>query len=252
MRGAIVTGASKGIGRSIACALAARNYRVLAVARSSDLLAELAASSGGAIKAHSVDLRDETAASDAVAAAIGEFGRLDLVVHSAGAAKRGDFFQMSRGDFLDGFATKFHGAVELTRAAWPHLVNSGEGHLLSVVGAGGRTPSADFTIGGPVNSALINFTKAMAERGRRDGVRVNAINPGLIETDRLKMRIANLAEEKGVDMNRARAMLIAAREIRRFGRPEEIAALAVFLDTPEAAYIHGAIIDCDGGLTKGI
>lgn len=252
MRGAIVTGASKGIGRSIACALAARGYRVLAVARSRDLLDELSESSLGGIKAHSLDLRDDAAASDAVAAAIREFGRLDLVVHSAGAAKRGDFFEVSREDFLDGFATKFHSAVELTRAAWPNLVTSGQGHLLNIIGAGGRTPGADFTIGGPINSALMNFTKAMADRGRRDGVRVNAINPGLIETDRLKKRIVGLADEKGVDVDRARAMLIAAREISRFGRPEEVAALAVFLDAPEAAYIHGAIIDCDGGLTKGI
>ena len=102
------------------------------------------------------------------------FGGLDLLVNCAGATKRGDFFALSHEDFLDGFALKFHGAVAMTRAAWPRLRESGAGHVVNIIGAAARTPSADFAIGGAVNSALENFTKAMADRGRAEKVRARA------------------------------------------------------------------------------
>jgi short-subunit dehydrogenase len=178
-RRAIVTGASKGIGRAIASLLAQRGYAVALVARSQDLLDGLAEelsrrSNAAPALALAADLRDVGHAPRLVEAATDRFGGLDLLVNCAGATKRGDFFALSHEDFLDGFALKFHGAVAMTRAAWPRLRESGAGHVVNVIGAAARTPSADFAIGGAVNSALENFTKAMADRGRAEKVRARA------------------------------------------------------------------------------
>lgn len=255
MRNVIVTGASRGIGRAIAQKLAARGDKVMACARSGALLDGLSAdaqAAGRTILPHAADLRDPEAPALLVAAAVARLGGVDLVVHSAGATKRGDFFALGAEDYLDGFALKFHACVALTRAAWPHLMRADGGHLVTIIGAGGRTPAPDFTIGGPVNSALMNFTKAMAERGRTDGVRVNGINPGPVETERLTGRLAALAREAGVSEAEARTRLVAEQKVIRFGQPEEVAALVAFLDSPEGAFLHGALIDIDGGATKGM
>ena len=123
-----------------------------------------------------VDLREPEAPAAVVAAAVAHFGRLDLLVNNAGATKRGDFLTLSEPDWEDGFRLKFFGAVRGCRAAWPHLQTT-HGAIVNIVGIGGRTGTAEFAIGGAVNAALLNLTKVLADRGVRDGVRVNAINP---------------------------------------------------------------------------
>ncbi|MEW5804475.1 MAG: SDR family oxidoreductase [bacterium] len=103
---------------------------------------------------------------------------------------------------------------------------------------------ADYTIGGSINVALLNFTKAMSEI---DGVRVNAINPGYIATDRLTRGLERMASKGHVSLEEAAAQRLAALRIERFGRPEEIAAFTAFLASNRASFMQGAIIDVDGG-----
>jgi NAD(P)-dependent dehydrogenase (short-subunit alcohol dehydrogenase family) len=174
---AIVTGASRGIGRSIAEVLSQEGMRLVLAARSGDLLEEVAKSCNAEAIIFAADLRDEDAPQKLVALAMEKFGRIDLLVNNAGATKRGDFLQLTEEDWRDGFALKFYSAVRCSRAAWPHLVNT-QGSIVNIVGVGGRTGSAEFAIGGAVNAALLNLTKVLADRGIKDGVRVNAINPG--------------------------------------------------------------------------
>ena len=139
--------------------------------------------------------------------------------------------------------------MRLCRAAWPHLLSSG-GSIVNIVGIGGRTGSAEFGIGGSVNAALLNLTKSLADRGVKDGVRVNAINPGSIVTERLQTRLRSFAQEKGLDEASAAQTMAQSMGIARFGQPEEIARAVAFLASPQAAYIHGAILDVDGGQTR--
>jgi len=247
---AIVTGASRGIGLGIAERLANAGMRVLLCARSGEALAMAAARLPGAI-AHAADLREPDAAGKVVAAALAAFGRLDLVVNSAGATQRGDFLALDDAAWADGYALKLHGAVRLTRAAWPHLM-ARKGSAIMIAGIGGKQASADFTIGGSVNAALMNLTKALADRGVADGVRVNCINPGSIRTDRLVGRIASLARERGLDLPDAATALARDTGVARFGEVDEIAALVAFLAGPEAAYIQGAILDIDGGWLRAV
>jgi len=246
---AIVTGASRGIGRAIAQTLAAEGMRLILAARSGDLLDDLAASLDTDCLVQAVDLRASDAPEAVVAAAVAQFGQLDLLVNNAGATTRGDFLSLTDASWEDGFALKFYGAMRCSRAAWPHL-RARRGSIVNIVGVGGRTGSAEFAIGGAVNAALLNLTKVLADRGVRDEVRVNAINPGSIRTDRLQIRLDRFAAEQGVDAAAAAALMAQAQGVARFGDPAEIARAVAFLASPQAAYCQGAILDIDGGQTR--
>ncbi len=246
---AIVTGASRGIGRSIALALAKEGMRLVLVARSQALLEDTAATANTECLVHAADLRETGAAQAVIDAAIAKFGNIDVLVNNAGATKRGDFLELGDSDWSDGFALKFFGAMRLCRAAWPYL-KARQGSIVNIVGVGGRTGSAEFTIGGSVNSALLNLTKALAHRGIKEGIRVNAINPGSIATERLQVRIDAVANEEKLTRDAAAGKMAQALGVARFGGPEEIARAVAFLASPAAGYCQGAIVDIDGGQTR--
>ena len=254
-KSAIVTGANRGIGAAIALELAKEGVNLCLVARDQEKLREIE----GRIHAianvrtvcHAADLRPPEAAASAVAAAVAAFGGLDFLVNNAGATKRADFFTLTEDDWQDGFALKFHGYVRMTRAAWPHLKAS-RGGIINIVGIGSRAGSAEFTIGGSVNVAILNFTKAMADIGVKDGVRVNAINPGLIETDRFARNVERTMRDRGLDRDAAYRFLVSSHGTTRVGKPEEIGALTAFLASGKSDFIQGAIIDIDGGATRSL
>ena len=246
---AIVTGASRGIGKAISGTLSAEGMKVVLVARSGAELESIAKSLPNASFVQAIDLRATESADRVVAETLWKFGKLDLLVNNAGATQRGDFLTLTDQEWQDGFDLKFYASMRLSRVAWPHL-QARTGAIINIIGVGGRTGSAEFTIGGAVNAALMNLTKALADRGIRDGVRVNAINPGSIATERLQTRIAKYAQEKNIDLDEAAARLPREMKIARFGEPEEIARAVAFLASPQAAYIQGAILDVDGGVTR--
>jgi 3-oxoacyl-[acyl-carrier protein] reductase len=250
----IVTGASRGIGRAIALRLAAADSPVVLTARDQQLLEAAAAEirdAGGTAETIALDLRAADSGKRVVEFAIERFGRVDILVNNAGATKRGDFLELTDDDFADGFALKYFGSVRLTRAAWPHL-KAAAGSVVFISGAGGRTPGAQFTIGGSVNAALLSLTKALADLGLRDGVQVNAINPGTIRTARYTGRLNALAKERGLDPAAAEREYIKNAAIARIGEPEEIAAMVALIVGPEGEMFHGALIDMDAGSTKTI
>lgn len=251
---AIVSGASRGIGRACAQELAREGCDVLLVARDAALLAETRAAVealGRRAVTHVCDLREPAAPGAVVKTALDRFGRADIVINSAGATKRGDFFGLSDADFDDGFALKFMGAVRLTREAWPHLART-QGAIINIIGMGGRMPEPDFTIGGPVNAALMNFTKAMSIRGVRDGVRVTGINPGLIETDRIRRRMETHIALHGGTLEEARRAILEEHHIDRLGKPEEIGKLACYLAGTPGAFMQGSLVGIDGGGFHGM
>ena len=251
---AIVTGASRGIGRAIALRLAQDGATLVLASRTEGDLAKVASeikSRGGNATCVAKDLRIPEAPAALVKSALDAHGAIDIVVNNAGATKRGDFFELTDADWSDGFALKLMAAVRLTRAAWPHL-KARRGSLLNIIGAGGRTPGAEFTIGGSVNGACLSFTKAVADIGIRDGVQVNAINPGRIKTDRLKQMLADEAAQHGGDMTATLEAIVRQSNIVRLGEPEDVANLAAVMVSPQSRYMQGALIDLDGGQTKTI
>jgi 3-oxoacyl-[acyl-carrier protein] reductase len=251
---AIVTGASRGIGRAIAMHLAADGAKVLLTARDAALLRSAVdeiTEAGGAAAAFAADLRESAAAADVVTEALAQFGAIDILVNNAGATKRGSFEDLTDADWHDGFALKFFGAVRLTRHAWPHLRKRG-GSVVHISGSGGRTPGAQFTIGGSVNAALLSFTKALADQGLSDGVQVNCVNPGPVRTARLETRLAAIAATGNMTREAALEAFIQQEKITRVAEPEEIAALVGFIVGPNGRSLHGALLDIDGGATKTI
>src|SRR5437879_5059291 len=223
----IVTGASRGIGRAIAMRLATEGARAVLCARDAAALNEVRAvieAAGGAAEVLPLDLRQPDAPARLAAFAVEQTGHIDLVINNAGSTRRGEFESLTDDDWTDGFALKFFGAVRLTRAAWPHLKQQ-SGSVINIAGVGGRTPGPQFAIGGSVNAALLSFTKALADVGVRDGVQVNAINPGPVRTDRLARRLAAEAAELGTDVEEAARNFVRAARITRMGDPADLRRL---------------------------
>ena len=158
---------------------------------------------GGRAAAISADLREMDAAQRTVDFALATYGQIDILVNNAGATKRGDFLELTDEDW-GRWVSRWNsfGAMRLTRAAWPQL-KAQAGSVLNISGIGGRMPGALFTIGGSVNAALLSFTKAMADIGIRDGVQVNAVNPGSIRTERYKRMLEATASQQGTDVETA-------------------------------------------------
>ncbi len=134
----------------------------------------------------------------------------------------------------------------MTRAAWPHL-RSGKGSIVNIAGIGSRAGTGAFTIGGLVNVALLNFTKAMADIGVQQGVRVNAINPELIATDRFTCNV-----ERDFGRDQALVFLLWPDGTTRVGMPEEVGSLVACLASSKADFIPGFLIDIDGGATRSL
>jgi NAD(P)-dependent dehydrogenase (short-subunit alcohol dehydrogenase family) len=250
----IVTGASRGIGRAIALRLARDGGRLVLAARDRATLAMVIAeieAGGGTATSFATDLRAAESPAALVDVTLNAYSAIDIIVNNAGATRRGDFLELTETDWMDGFALKFFGAVRLTRAAWPHLKRR-HGSVLNIIGIGGRTPGAEFTIGGSVNGACLSFTKALADIGIRDGVQVNAINPGLVRTDRLRSLLESQAAQHGGDIDAAIEQLVRKSNVVRLGEPEDVANLAAFILSPQSRLLQGALIDLDGGQTKTV
>ena len=251
---ALVTGSSRGIGRGIALALAAEGCDVMLTGRDQAALDDTVAAVGKLgrrAQYETLDLRKDDAPAALVAAAKRAFGRIDVLVNNAGTTKRGDFLELTDADWADGYALKFFAHVRLARAAWP-LLTQAKGSIVTIGGTGGRMPTAAFTIGSSVNAAAAAFSKALADRGKRDGVQVNTIHPGHVETDRLWRRIRADMERSGKSEAEVRAEHLHEIGMTRFGTPEDIGGLIAFLVSPRGRWLHGGTIDMDGGEVKGM
>ncbi len=251
----VIGGASRGIGLGIAQAFAREGATAVLASSSADNLSAAAAKiiGTGALEPLTVaaDLRTQEGCQNVYDRVAETHGRCDVLVNSAGATKAGAFVQQPDDDWQDGFALKFHGCVRLCRLFWPYLQAS-NGAVVNIIGGAARTPDPEFLVGGAVNAAMANFTKGLAHLGKRDGVRVNAILPGLTETERVQTLFQQRAQATGSTPEEVRAATIKNEGLRRLGQPEDIAQLALFLAGARAGHIQGAAIAVDGGATPGV
>jgi 3-oxoacyl-[acyl-carrier protein] reductase len=246
---ALVTGASRGIGKAIALELAAAGCDLVLTARDSTLLgtaAETVRKLGRCAEIHAADLRDADVPQRLAELAAHRFGRLDILVNNAGASRRGDFFKQTDAEWESGFGLKFFAQMRLCRAAWPLLKAAG-GSVVAIGGIGGRVPVADYMIGSSVIGAQVAFMKALADLGKRDGVQVNMVHPGQVDTDRFRGRLALVIRKTGLDETAAIEHHRRELDITRFGRPEDVAGLVAFMVSPRGRWLHGTAIDIDGG-----
>jgi NAD(P)-dependent dehydrogenase (short-subunit alcohol dehydrogenase family) len=248
-RVALITGASRGIGKGIALQLAAAGCDMLLTGRdiaALESVADEARALGRKASVHAADLTASGEPAGLMQALARHFGRLDILVNNAGAVKRGSLFELTDKDWSDGFNLKFFAHVRLCRLAWPDLEAS-SGSVVFISGIGARAPVADYMIGSSVVGAGIAFMKALADLGKRDGVQVNAVNPGSVDTDRFRLRLAIIMQRTGLDEAAAIERHRQELDITRFGMPDDVAALVRFIVSPPGRWLHGSAIDADGG-----
>jgi 3-oxoacyl-[acyl-carrier protein] reductase len=246
---ALVTGSSQGIGRGIALELARAGCDVVLTGRSDAKLKAVAAeiaSLGRKTAIHAADLTTAAEPAGLVAALERSFGRLDILVCNAGSARRGNFFTMSDQDWNNGFALKFFAHVRLCRQVWPQL-KAAHGSTTFISGIGARTPVADYMIGATVIGASLAFMKALAEIGKKDGVQVNTVNPGSVDTERFRHRLSIIMKKTGLSEAQAIEHHRKELDITRFGTPQDVAGMVRFIVSPAGSWIHGSAIDIDGG-----
>lgn len=243
---AIVTGGSRGIGKAIVQALAKEGAKLAFVFKGSTdaakaLESEITAN-GGVAKAHQADVADPAAAERVVEAVLAEWGRVDILVNNAGVIRDKLFLQMEVEDWNAVIGTNLTGAFGFCKAVARQMAfKQRSGRIINVSSVAAEHVNVGQANYAASKGALNSLTRALAvDLGRRN-VLVNAVAPGFIETD-MSQAVRNLAGEDNLKK------LIP---VRRLGKPEDVAAVVVFLAGPAAAYITGQVITVDGGLSLG-
>ena len=255
-RVAVITGGSKGLGAAAARLLAEEGAKLVLAARDGtalDALAErLRSVSGVDVTGIPVDLTTAGAADAVAKRALEDFGRIDILINSAGSSQGGVFWDISDDVWEQSLALKFHGAVRMIRAVIPAMRRQKYGRIVTVVGNTGRQPNARLLPGAAANAALLAVTKGLADEVAADGIVVNAVNPGPTRTERWQTLMANLAKQGGKTVEEVEAGFMKEIPMRRLGAPEEIARYIVFLASEAAANMTGSSITADGGWTKSL
>ena len=251
---AVITGGSRGIGREIAAEFACAGAQTVIVSSSAANLAAacktVAAAGGPPPVVIAADLRTLEGCRQVFNEVKEKFNRCDILVCSAGATRAGNFVDLPDEAWLDGYALKLFGCVRMCRLFWP-LLKVAQGFVVNIGGGAARSPGADFSIGASVNAAMGNFSKALSQLGKRDGVNVNVIHPGATETERLSQLLEQRSAASGKSVEQLKQEATAKDGLRRLGKPEDVAALALFLCSEKARHIQGTAIAVDGGATVG-
>lgn len=238
-RVALVTGASRGIGRAIATKLAAQGATVVAAARGDNAAGTVAAIAAGGGKAEvaSADMGDAAAIDALVSGALQRHGRVDILVNNAGITKDQLMLRMKREDWDVVLATNLTGAFALTQAVLKPMIKQRGGRIVcisSVVGQSGNAGQANYAAS---KAGLIGFAKSVAQEVASRNITVNVVAPGLIDTDMTKAITGGAREEWAAKI-----------PLKRLGTPDDIAAAVCFLASDEAAYITGQVLAVNGGM----
>lgn len=246
-RSALITGSSKGIGLAIARALAEEGCNVILVARTqSDLDAaarQIRSDFGVGAKAIAADLSK----SNEVRKIAAQAGELDILVNSAGAIPRGTLLEIDEERWRKAWDLKLFGAINLTREIYGPMCERGRGVIINIAGLAAERPDAYYIAGSCANVALEMFSRSLGGDSIRYGVRVLAVNPGPVETEKLVKDVSILAQEKFGDASRWRDVM-AGLPMKRAATTDEVASLCAFLASDRAGYISGASFLVDGGL----
>jgi hypothetical protein len=243
---ALVTGASKGIGRACAEALAEEGCDVVLVSRTAaDLEAArtaIAAKHNVAVRVFALDLSD----SRNVDKLAGECPDAEILVNNAGAIPGGNIDAVDEARWREAWDLKVFGYVNMTRRFYALMRERKKGVIVNILGAAGENPDFDYIAGSSGNASLMAFTRAMGGASPRDGLRVVGINPGPVMTERLVTLMRTRAETRFGDAERW-PELMQGHAFGRAAKPEEIAWMAAFLASDKSAYTTGSIITIDGG-----
>lgn len=259
----VITGGSKGIGFAAANAFAAEGAFVVIIARDPAGLEQARTqlqASGHNVAAYAANLSDPVAAAEVIERIESEVGPIDILINSAGAARRHEPESLDPEKWHAAMNAKFFPYIHVQDAVLPRMraraeqraAGANNGAIINIIGNGGKHANRTHVAGGSANAALMLSTVGLAAHYARYGIRINGINPGPTFTQRVEQSLALDAERRGVSPDQALADNQASIPLGRYGKAEEIADIALFLASPRASYVVGAIIPADGGASMVI
>ena len=245
---ALITGASKGIGRATANAMAEEGCNVVLVARTAADLkaaqAEIARKSNVRVDVFAADLSD-SANVDKIAAA---FPGVDILVNNAGAIPAGNLIEIDEKRWRTAWDLKVFGYINMCRAYYTLMKKRQAGVIVNVIGAAAQTKDPEYICGVAGNASLAAFSQSLGSASVRDGVRVVALHPGPVATDRLVTLMRKKAQDKTGDPENWRD-LVKPLPFGRAAQPEEIAAAITFLASERSGYTSGSVVTIDAGIS---
>jgi 3-oxoacyl-[acyl-carrier protein] reductase len=248
-RTALITGASRGIGRAVALQLAAEGCNVCLVSRTESTLEDVRSTIRGQHNVRAEILAADLSQSASIPRVLAAFPKIDILVNNAGAIPRGTIGEIDEPKWREAWDLKVFGFINMCRAYLPGMAARRSGVIINIIGHAGEKLNADYIVGSVGNASLMAFTKALGGASVADGVRVVGINPGPTATDRMVNRLRREATEQFGDAERW-PELTKPLPFGRAGRPEEIAAMTAFLASDLSAYTSGTVITIDGGLAN--
>lgn len=253
---AIVTGSSDGIGYTTAHTLACEGARVVVCARRESRLAEardkIERETGAETLAVQCDVRKLEDVQRLIGATRERFGTIHILVNNAGSVPAIKFSEVSDQQWYDSIERKLMGFLRVAREVVPEMQKSGWGRIVNVAGTAGWEPSNSAMAVGINNAAVINWTKSMSLQYASDGILVNTVAPGSIDTPRQASNRQRQADVTGASLEEIRQARVRDIPLRRLGKPQEVANVIAFLASEYSSYITGSCITIDGGVVRGI
>ena len=253
---ALVTAASRGLGRAIAEALAAEGASLVICARGTEALEEAGAAimrrSAGEVEMVAADVATDQGIARVWQHARDRFGRVDILVTNAGGPPSGPFESLEWNAWQQAVELTLRSAVELTRLVLPGMKERRWGRILNVTSIAVKQPVDGLMLSNSLRAAVTGFARTLANEVARYGVTVNNILPGYTRTERVEQLNAATAAREGITVDDVSRRIEAQIPMRRLGEPEEFAALAAFLASEQAAYITAQSIAVDGGWIRSV
>jgi len=253
---ALITGGSKGIGRAVATGLAREGAKVAICARRQELLDRAAEEIAGATRtevlAVSGDMSKPGDADRVVSAVRARFGRIDILVNNAGAAPGGLLLNLTEEDWALAMQLKFLGYIRCCKAVVPLMLTQGGGRIVNIIGNDGVKPAYWELTASAANAAGLAAVQALAEQYGRHNIRINAINPGPVNTERWDGLVRAYARDKDLPLDEAARRAVGSIPLGRICTPEEVADVAIFVASDRASFMNGASITLDGGQRKAL